>query len=214
MEVFLSFPNETNEDFSLLQDSFVYPMDEGSCVFLLLKFDENSESSISEEKKKELFSEMEAFKRDYKENESLINTCTPLYRRHVGFSFIESKLDGSALTSMKISFIKFSFDKAFDVLNLESDENLLPMFYSLVNRIGILVGKSNFSLLQKDLSLNACIFSSQPLDEFIYSTALKSVLSSIYGYSLIEKLKMTFSYDIKNPKDEIRQWMENSLSLE
>lgn len=191
-KMFLSFPNEMNKDVCLLQGATLYPMDESSCVFLLLKLDESSEVAISEEKKKELLCEIQTFKNEYRENESLIQTCTPLYKRYVGFSFLESKFDGSAQDSMTVNFIKFSFDNAFDLLRLEHDIDLLPLFYSLINRIGILIGKSNFSILQKDLSLNACIFSRQPLDETVYSRVLRNVLSSIYGESLIEKITISF----------------------
>ena len=97
--LFLSFPDDAGDEFSLLHNALIYPMDGCSCSFLLLKLDDSSECLVSEEKKKNLFFEIDSFKREYKENESLINTCAPLYKRYVGFTFLVSKLEGSAPVS-------------------------------------------------------------------------------------------------------------------
>jgi len=197
---------------SLLSDAVLYPMDDGHCVFLLWRFEDTSFSPFKNGKIDSLVSAVEKFKKEYKENEVMVSTCLPPLPKYLGTSSIESRLEGSNLTSKKLNFITFSFDEVFDLCQLEDDIDSLVMFYSVVNRILLLIGKSNFAVLQKDFSLKTCIFSGQLLDRDIYITTIKTVLSSIYATSFVEKIKITFRDDVLQPKDEILKWLENVYS--
>ena len=197
---------------SLLSDAVLYPMDENNCVFLLWKFEDPSVSPLKNGKIDTLINAVEKFKKEYKENEVMVATCLPPLPKYLGTSSIESKLEGSNLTSKELNFITFSFDEIFDLAQLEDDIDSLVVFYSLVNRIMLLIGKSNFAVLQKDFSLKACVFSSQALDKNIYITTIRTVLSSIYVSSLADKIKIVFKENVENPKDEVLGWLENIYS--
>jgi len=197
---------------SLLHDAVLYPMDESSCVFLLWKFEDTCFSPLKTGKMNALVSSVESFRKEYKENEVMVATCLPPLPKYVGSSSVESKLEGSSLTSKKLNFITFYFDEIFNLSQLEDDIDSLVTFYSLINRILLLIGKSNFAVLQKDFSLKTCIFSSQLLDKNIYTKTIKSVLSSIYASSLVDKIKVIFREDVLHPKDEVLAWLENVYS--
>lgn len=199
-------------DLSLLDDAVLYPMDENNCVFLLWKFEDTSVSPLKTGKIDILVSAVETFKNEYRANEVMVATCLPPLPKYVGFSSIESKLEGSSVASKRLNFITFSFEDIFDLCQLEDDIDSLVMFYSLVNRILLLIGKTNFAVLQKDFSLKTCIFSSQLLDREIYATTIKTVLSSIYASSLVEKIKIIFMDNVTHPKDEVLAWLENVYS--
>jgi len=194
---------------ALLKDAFLFPIDDAGMEFLLLKFKGDIPFETNEKFYETIEKNIDSIKKTYKENEMLIKTCVPPYSKYAGFTSIESKLQGSIEASTVANFMEFSFSDMFDFSSLHNNFDDLVIFYSLVNRITALLGKSNLSLLKKDLSLHACIFSSQRVDEAIYSTTLKSLLPSIYGSSLIEKLKLNF-YDVENAKDEIKSWIEDS----
>ncbi len=194
---------------ALLLNSIIVPMEDNHCVFLFLKFKDGSDFFVSQKKRDDVFSSIKDFKTKYKENETLIETCTPFFPKHLGFSFVESKLKGASIASTVANIINISFENAFKLASLNDDAENLAVFYSLVNRISILIGSSNLSVLEKDYSLKICVFSSQLLDEGIYNMVLKSVLSSIYGASLIDKLCITFDKEVASPKEEIRKWIEN-----
>ena len=197
---------------SLLNDSVLYPMDEYNCVFLLWRFEDTCFSPLKTGKIDKLLNAIKTFKQEYKENEVMVATCLPPLPQYVGYSSIESKLEGSTLASKKLNFITFSFEEVFDLSHLEDDIDSLVMFYSMVNRILLLIGKSNFAVLQKDFSLKACIFSSQLLNKNIYTTTIKTVLSSIYAQSLVDKIKIVFREDVTHPKNEVFTWLENVYS--
>ena len=193
----------------LRENSILIPMDERRCFFLFLKLKEGDSFFSSQEKRDSLLSCVEAFKKTYKENETLIETCTLPISKGLGFSFVESKLKGAVIASTVANIIKISFESVFDLSLLEENIEDLKLFYSMANRISILIGSSNLAVLEKNYSLNVCIFSSQLLDEGIYTMTLKSVLSSIYGSSLIDKLTIKFEKGVSSPKEEIKRWIEN-----
>lgn len=195
---------------SILSGAFLFPMDELGVEFLLLKFEDESLDIANKDVYASIENKIGSIKKTYKENEMLVKTCLPSFPKYTGSTSIESKLQGSIVASTVANFMEFSFSDMFDFSLLHNDVDSLVIFYSIVNRISALVGKSNLTVLKKDLSLCTCVFSSQCVDEAIYSATLKNVLSSIYGTSLIKKLKINFFYDVKNAKDEIKSWIEDS----
>ena len=73
-----------------------------------------------------------------------------------------------------------------------------------------MIGRSNLAILDKNLILNACIFSSIPLDYGVYSSTLKTVLFSIYGKELIEKLEISFVKTLYDKRERISSWIAES----
>ena len=199
-------------DASFFENTLLYSLDDGNCVFLLLKFDESPNVLFNDENKNDLICEVENFQKEYKNNRILIETCVPPFLKYVGSSSIESKLEGSLIASTIPNFIKFSFKDAFEISDLHSNLDSLVLFYSIVNRISSLIGRYSFAVLEKDLSLNVCIFSSQKLDKNVYGSTLKALLSSMYGFSLIERIGVDFHFDIKNAKEEIEAWVGDAYN--
>ncbi|MGP1437984.1 MAG: hypothetical protein ACTTKH_02805 [Treponema sp.] len=194
----------------LLNTSVLYKLDDLGCVFLLLNFEDRLKAIQTN--REELISKIEAFQKEYNQNEILINTSIPPYPKYIGISSIESKMQGAVLASTTPNFLKFHFSSMFELSSLHEEINNLPLFYSIVNRITNMIGRSNFAILEKDLTLNACIFSSLPLDGVIYSNTLKTVLSSIYGKDLINKLEISFIKELNDKHEKISSWINENYN--
>ena len=202
---FLLFNKKIDDSTEVLNTSFLYSFDDLGCVFLLLDFD--NRLNILQNDKSFLISRIVDFEKEYKQNEILVNTSIPTFPKYVGVSSIESKMEGAVLASTSPNFLKFSFASMFDFSSLHNDKDNLPLFYSIVNRIGKMIGRSNFAILERDLTLNACIFSSVPLDGVVYTSTLKTVLSSIYGNDIIDKLDIFFVKTLHNKNEKIASWI-------
>ncbi len=212
-EPFLLFNEGDSLEMELLGTSILYELDNLGCVFLLLSFENRLD--VLQKNKKTLLSKIEDFKKEYEQNEILINTSTPPFPKYIGTSSIESKMQGSVLASTKPNFLEFRFTSMFDLSSLHQDTDDLALFYSIVNRINKMIGKPNFAILESNLILNACIFSSLPLDEVVYGTTLKTILSSMYGKDLITKLEIVFVKTLHDSHEKISSWInENYNPLE
>lgn len=211
-DCFLLF-DENQGDFNeieLLKTSLLYELDDLGCSFLIIDFE--NRSNVLENNRDELISRILEFKKDYEQNEILINTAMPPFPKYIGTSSIESKMQGSVLASTNPNFLKFDFSSMFDFSSLHNDKDKLPIFYSIVNRISKMIGRSNFAILEKDLTLNVCIFSSLPLDDMIYEATLKTVLSSIYGKDLIDKLEISFIKTLHDKYERVSSWISENYN--
>lgn len=192
----------------LLATSLLHKMDDLGCVFLLLDFDNRMD--IIKNNNDILLAKIKEFKSEYDQNKILIDTSIPLFIKYLGSSAIESKMQGAVLASTKPNFLEFNFSSMFNLSSLHQDIDNLPLFYSIVNRISKMIGRSNLAILDKNLILNACIFSSVPLDYGVYSSTLKTVLFSIYGKELIEKLEISFVKTLYDKRERISSWIAES----
>ena len=192
----------------LLATSLLHKMDDLGCVFLLLDFDNRMD--IIKNNNDILLAKIKEFKSEYDQNKILIDTSIPLFIKYLGSSAIESKMQGAILASTKPNFLEFNFSSMFNLSSLHQDTDNLPLFYSIVNRISKMIGRSNLAILDKNLILNACIFSSIPLDYGVYSSTLKTVLFSIYRKELIEKLEISFVKTLYDKRERISSWIAES----
>ena len=194
----------------LLNTSILYKLDDLGCVFLLLDF--ANRLDILKNNEEVLISKTKDFEKEYEQNEILINTSVPPFPKYVGISSIESKMQGAVLASTSPNFIEFTFSSMFDFSYLHKNKEELPLFYSIVNRISKMIGRSNFAILEKDLVLNVCIFSSLPLDDVVYSSTLRTVLCSIYGKDLVDKLGISFIRTLHDKHEKISSWVSESYN--
>lgn len=207
---FVLLDGDASLEMDILRTSLLYKLDDLGCAFLLLSFENRLE--IIQNSRDKLISKIETFQKEYEQNEILISTSIPPFPKYTGTSSIESKMEGAVLASTKPNFLEFCFASMFDFSSLHADADNLPLFYSIVNRIGNMIGRSNFAILEKDLTLNVCIFSSLPLDNEIYGVTLKTVLSSIYGKDLIDKLEVVFVKTLHDKYEKISSWISESYN--
>ena len=207
---FLLLEKETDSisEMELLSTSLLYKMDELGCIFLLMDFADRA--NVIEKNNDVLLAKVKEFKKVYEQNKILVDTSIPLFPKYLGISAIESKMQGAVLASTTPNFLEFNFSSMFNFPFLHQDRDNLPLFYSIVNRITKMIGRSNFTILEKNLTLNACIFASIPLDYITYSSTLKTVLFSIYGCELIDKLEISFVKTLSDKKERIASWIADS----
>ncbi|MGP1414869.1 MAG: hypothetical protein ACTTJ6_02880 [Treponema sp.] len=208
--VFFDDASSDSQKFELLNTSLLYELDDLGCMFLLMEFEDRAK--VLQDVRNELISKTENFKKEYEQNEILITTTIPPFPKYIGISSIESKMQGAVLASTSPNFLKFNFSLMFDFLSLHKDRDNLPLFYSMVNRISKMIGRSNFAILEKDFTLNACIFSTLPLDDAIYASTLKTVLCSIYGKDLIDKLEISFIKTLHDKHEKVSSWMSDNYN--
>lgn len=201
---------EDSVEIELLSTSILYKLDDLGCVFLLLDF--ANRLDVLKNNEKILISKTKDFEKEYEKNEILINTSIPPFPKYIGVSSIESKMQGAVLASTSPNFIEFTFSSMFDFSSLHRNKDELPLFYSIVNRISKMIGRSNFAILEKDLVLNVCIFSSIPLDDVVYSSTLRTVLCSIYGKDLVDKLGISFIRTLHDKSEKISSWINESYN--
>lgn len=200
-------------EMELLNTSLLYKLDDLGCVFLLLDFDDRL--SIIKNSKEMLLSKIGDFKGEYEKNRILVDTSIPPFQEYLSTSSIESKMRGATLACTIPNFFEFTFFSMFDFSSLHEDKDNLPLFYSIVNRIKKMIGRYNFAILDKNLVLNTCIFSSLTLDFMVYTSTLKTVLSSIYGKDLIDKLGISVIKTLHDKNERITSWiLENYNPLD
>ena len=90
---------------------------------------------------------------------------------------------------LKISFLHVFTDR----VTLQSDLNTLELYYSMINKILNLIGKSNMAMLGMDNCLYASIFSSETLPMDIYTQKITASLSKIYGEDICSKILMDYT---------------------
>lgn len=206
------------EDFSLFKNFFIedeyskiksitlYSVENDEPVFLLLIQTLECKKEISKE---QIEQETKNFLPQYNSNKKIIKTCKCVYNGN-GITSIESKLNGAYLYKSKTKLIKFSFEKIFgETEKISENLNFLRLFYSVVNKIISLIGKSNFTVLDNSLSLNACIFSVNPIDENLYIAQIEDMLSTIYGKEITKSLNIEF-LETDNIEKELKLWLAKS----
>ena len=189
----------SSQEYISITDIYLFPLDGENCFLFLIKsqkdaskenFDFNGINTVL----KKFTSEYAAYKR-------IFESATPIHPFQYGTDVIDLKIKSALQAKNYAGLIRFSFVELFpDSAQLQKNINLLRTYYSAVNKIVHIIGKSNISILKPEKILYVCLFSAQKLPQDIYIEKIKSALSPVYGKDFCNKLIIEYagsSTDIK-----------------
>lgn len=185
-----------------MEDVYFLPMDEKHDFFMFAICQKNqtfNPTTIAKDK-------IEKFLRFYSSYKYIIETAYPIFQNtnyesvllkaETAFNF--GKFADKILISLKGIF-------NFDYNNLD----ILNLYYSLVNKIKLIIGKSNITILKNKEEIYACVFSSKGIPMDIYIAQSQSILENLYGKKLSEKIKITHS-GTSNSLEDIKDFLKIS----
>ena len=183
----------TNKDLSSIKNFFssqeyisitnliLYPLEEAKTFLFLIK------------SQKDFY--REAF--DFEKADKLVKEFLPYYDQYkqiIETATIMLKIKSALNLNNTAHLLKISFLHVFtDRVTLQSDLNTLELYYSMINKILNLIGKSNMAMLGMDNCLYASIFSSETLPMDIYTQKITASLSKIYGEDICSKILMDYT---------------------
>ena len=164
----------TNKDLSSIKNFFssqeyisitnliLYPVEENRSFLFLIKSQKDFyREAFDFEKADKLVREFLPYYDQYKQ---IIETARPVYPFQYGTDTIMLKIKSALNLNNTAHLLKISFLHVFtDRVTLQSDLNTLELYYSMINKILNLIGKSNMAMLGMDNCLYASIFSSETL---------------------------------------------------
>ena len=135
----------------------------------------------------------------YDKYKLIIGTVRPAYPSQHGMDTIILKIESALNFNNQAHLVSISFKNIFpDVIKLQSDLDSLSLYYSMVNKIYNLIGKSNIAILGMDNSIYICIFSAQSIPMELYTKKILDNLYTIYGEELCSKLIVEYTGASKN----------------
>lgn len=142
---------------------------------------------------------LEKFIPIYEKYKLIIETARPVYPFQYGTNTIMLKIKSAINFNNTAHLLKIAFFHIFpDTVKLQTDLNILELYYSMINKILNLIGKSNMAILGMDNCLYASIFSSENLPMDIYTKKITASLTKIYGEDLCAKLLIDYTGTSKN----------------
>ena len=194
----------TNKDLSSIKNFFssqeyisitnliLYPLEEAKTFLFLIKSQKDFyREAFDFEKADKLVKEFLPYYDQYKQ---IIETARPVYPFQYGTDTIMLRIKSALNLNNTAHLLKISFLHVFtDRVTLQSDLNTLELYYSIINKILNLIGKSNMAMLGMDNCLYASIFSSETLPMDIYTQKITASLSKIYGEDICSKILMDYT---------------------
>lgn len=130
---------------------------------------------------------------------SIIESTRPVYPFQHGTDTIMLKIESALNFNNQAHLVKISLANIFpDVIKLQTDLDLLSLYYSLINKIYNLIGKSNIAILGIDNCIYISIFSAQNIPMDLYIKKLLDNLHDIYGKKLCSNLIAEYTGTSKN----------------
>ena len=194
----------TNNDLSLIKNFFssqeyisitdliLYPLEENRSFLFLIKSQKDVyREAFDFEKADKLVRE---FLPCYDQYKQIIETARPVYPFQYGTDTIMLKIKSALNLNNTAHLLTIKFLHVFtDRVKLQSDLNTLELYYSIINKILNLIGKSNMAILGMDNCLYASIFSSETMPMDIYTQKITASLSKIYGEDICSKILMDYT---------------------
>lgn len=201
----------SSQEYISITDMLLFPLD-GDNVFLFLVKSQKDSSretpSFLHSNSQKINSALKKIITGYAEFKTVFETARPVYPFQFGESAILLKIESALHAQNFAGLINFSFEEIFpDSVKLQQDVSVLRMYYSMVNKILQLIGKSNISVLKTNRQVYICLFSAQKLPEDMYIGKIKSVISAMYGKEFCNKLIINYagsSQDIKKITDFLK----------
>ena len=135
----------------------------------------------------------------YEQYKQIIEMTRPVYPFQYGTDTIILKIKSALNINNTAHLLKIAFFHIFpDTVKLQCDLKSLELYYSIINKILNLMGKSNMAILGMDNCLYASIFSSETLPIDIYTQKITASLTKIYGEDICSKILMDYTGSSKN----------------
>lgn len=201
----------SSQEYISITDMFLFPIDGDNGFLFLVKSQKDSSREMAcflNSNSEEINAPLKNFITTYAEFKTVFEAAHPVYPFQFGENAILLKIESALHAKNFAGLINFSFEEVFpDSVKLQQDVSVLRMYYSMVNRILQIIGKSNISVLKTNRQIYICLFSAQKLPEDIYIGKIKSVISAIYGKEFCNKLIINYagsSQDIKKITDFLK----------
>ncbi len=198
----------SSQEYISITDMFLFPIDGDNVFLFLVKSQKDSSREMPcflNSNSQEINCALQNFITGYSEFKTVFEAARPVYPFQFGENAILLKIESALKAKNFAGLINFSFEELFpDSIKLQHDVSVLRMYYSMVNKILQIIGKSNISVLKTNRQIYICLFSAQKLPEDMYIGKIKSVISAIYGKEFCNKLIINYagsSQDIKKITD-------------
>lgn len=187
----------SSQEYISITDIILYQVEENRSFLFLIKSQKDVyRESFDFKKADKLVSDFLPYYDQYKQ---IIETARPVYPFQYGTDTIMLKIKSALNLNNTAHLLTIAFFHVFpDRITLQSDLNKLSLYYSIINKILNLIGKSNMAILGMDNCLYASIFSSETLPMDIYTKKITASLSKIYGEDICSKILMDYTGTSKN----------------
>ncbi|WP_051267526.1 hypothetical protein [Treponema pedis] len=147
----------------------------------------------------------------YNKYKNIFKTAKPVYPFQYGKNAVTLKVKAALNADNFACLTTFSFTELFpDTVKLQSDVSVLKLYYSVINKILQIIGRSNISVLKTNRTLALCLFSAQKLPQDIYVDKIKSAIYPIYGKDFCDRIIIEYSGFSKDVKTVMNFLEENT----
>ena len=187
----------SSQEYISITDIILYPVEENRSFLFLIKSQKDIYREIFDfEKADKLVREFLPYYEQYKQ---IIEMTRPVYPFQYGTDTIMLKIKSALNLNNTAHLLTIKFLHVFtDRVKLQCDLNSLELYYSIINKILNLMGKSNMAILGMDNCLYASIFSSETLPIDIYTQKITASLTKIYGEDICSKILMDYTGSSKD----------------
>ena len=182
----------SSQEYISITDIILYPVEENRSFLFLIKSQKDVYREAFDFKKAD--KQIGKFLPYYDQYKQIIEMTRPVYPFQYGTDTIMLKIKSALSFNNAAHLLTIKFLHVFtDRVKLQSDLNTLELYYSIINKILNLIGKSNMAILGMDNCLYASIFSSETMPMDIYTQKITASLSKIYGEDICSKILMDYT---------------------
>ena len=187
----------SSQEYISITDIILYPIEKNKSFLFLIKSQKDVYREAFDFEKAD--KQIGKFLPYYEQYKQIIEMTRPVYPFQYGTDTIILKIKSALNINNTAHLLKIAFFHIFpNTVKLQCDLNSLELYYSIINKILNLMGKSNMAILGMDNCLYASIFSSETLPIDIYTQKITASLTKIYGEDICSKILMDYTGSSKN----------------
>ncbi|UTC68163.1 MULTISPECIES: hypothetical protein [unclassified Treponema] len=187
----------SSQEYISITDIFLFSIEKDKTFLFLIKSQKDVYRDSFDLQKAD--KDLKDFLPLYNECKFIIETARPVYPFQYGTDTIMLKIKSALNFDNTAHLLKIAFFHIFpDSVKLQSDLNTISLYYSIINKILNLMGKSNMAILGMDNCLYASIFSSETMPMELYTKKITASLTKIYGEDICSRLLMEYTGTSKN----------------
>ena len=187
----------SSQEYISITDIILYPIEKNKSFLFLIKSQKDVYREAFDFEKAD--KQIGKFLPYYEQYKQIIEMTRPVDPFQYGTDTIILKIKSALNINNTAHLLKIAFFHIFpNTVKLQCDLNSLELYYSIINKILNLMGKSNMAILGMDNCLYASIFSSETLPIDIYTQKITASLTKIYGEDICSKILMDYTGSSKN----------------
>ncbi|MEL3913297.1 hypothetical protein [Treponema pedis] len=196
----------SSQEYISITDIHIFPLEAEKAFLFLLK----SQKDVSREEFN-FTANTNNLILQYNKYKNIFKTAKPVYPFQYGKNAVTLKVKAALNADNFACLTTFSFTELFpDTVKLQSDVSVLKLYYSVINKILQIIGRSNISVLKTNRTLALCLFSAQKLPQDIYVDKIKSSIYPIYGKDFCDRIIIEYSGFSKDVKTVMNFLEENT----